>query len=110
MATVTATTRESADSVGTSFRTLFSRLQGLSLGKTLEDGTTLNKYSKALDTIGVRIKETNGEMKAMDTILDEIGAKWKTLSKDTQIGLAQSVGGARQYASFMALMDNWDYF
>jgi hypothetical protein len=34
-------------------------------------------------------------MKAMDTILDEIGAKWKTLSKDTQIGLAQSVGGAR---------------
>ncbi len=110
LATVTATTRESADTVGTSFRTLFSRLQGLSLGQTLEDGTTLNKYSKALDTIGVRIKETNGEMKAMDTILDEIGAKWKTLSKDTQIGLAQSVGGARQYASFMALMDNWDYF
>jgi hypothetical protein len=36
-----------------------------------------------LDTIGVRIKETNGEMKAMDTILDEIGTKWKTLSKDT---------------------------
>ena len=110
LATVTATTRESADTVGTSFRTLFSRLQGLSLGQTLEDGTTLNKYSKALDTIGVRIKETNGDMKAMDTILDEIGAKWKTLSKDTQIGLAQSVGGARQYASFMALMDNWDYF
>ena len=110
LATVTATTRESADAVGTSFRTLFSRLQGLKLGETLEDGTTLNKYSKALDTIGVRIKETNGEMKAMDTILDEIGAKWKTLSKDTQIGLAQSVGGARQYASFMALMDNWDYF
>lgn len=110
LATVTATTRESADAVGTSFRTLFSRLQGLSLGETLEDGTTLNKYSKALNTIGVRIKETNGEMKAMDTILDEIGAKWKTLSKDTQIGLAQSVGGARQYASFMALMDNWDYF
>lgn len=110
LATVTATTRESADTVGTSFRTLFSRLQGLSLGQTLEDGTTLNKYSKALNTIGVRIKETNGDMKAMDTILDEIGAKWKTLSKDTQIGLAQSVGGARQYASFMALMDNWDYF
>ena len=110
LATVTATTRESADTVGTSFRTLFGRLQGLSLGQTLEDGTTLNKYSKALDTIGVRIKETNGEMKAMDTILDEIGAKWKTLSKDTQIGLAQSIGGTRQYASFMALMDNWDYF
>ena len=110
LATVTATTRESADTVGTSFRTLFSRLQGLSLGETLEDGTTLNKYSKALNTIGVRIKETNGDMKSMNTILDEIGSKWGTLSKDTQIGLAQSIGGARQYSTFMALMDNWDYF
>ena len=110
LATVTATTRESADTVGTSFRTLFSRLQGLNLGQTLEDGTTLNKYSKALDTVGVRIKETNGEMKSMNDILDELGAKWKTLGKDTQIGLAQSIGGARQYSTFMALMDNWDYF
>ena len=110
LATVTATTRESADTVGTSFRTLFSRLQGLNLGQTLEDGTTLNKYSKALNTVGVRIKETNGEMKSMNDILDELGAKWKTLSKDTQIGLAQSIGGARQYSTFMALMDNWDYF
>ena len=110
LATVTATTRESADTVGTSFRTLFSRLQGLNLGQTLEDGTTLNKYSKALNTIGVRIKETNGDMKSMNVILDEIGAKWGNLNKDTQIALAQSIGGARQYSTFMALMDNWDYF
>lgn len=110
LATVTATTRESADTVGTSFRTLFSRLQGLSLGQTLEDGTTLNKYSKALNTIGVRIKETNGDMKSMNVILDEIGSKWGNLNKDTQIALAQSIGGARQYSTFMALMDNWDYF
>lgn len=110
LATVTATTRESADTVGTAFRTLFSRLQGLSLGETLEDGTTLNKYSKALDTIGVRIKETNGDMKSMNVILDEIGAKWGSLNKDTQIALSQSIGGARQYSTFMALMDNWDYF
>ena len=110
LATVTATPRESADTVGTSFRTLFSRLQGLSLGETLEDGTTLNKYSKALNTIGVRIKETNGDMKSMNDILDEIGAKWGSLNKDTQIGLAQSIGGARQYSTFMALMDNWEYF
>ena len=38
LSTVVAATRQSADSVGTSFKTLFSRLQGLSLGETLEDG------------------------------------------------------------------------
>nr|DAO08482.1 MAG TPA: minor tail protein [Caudoviricetes sp.] len=45
LATVTATTRESANTVGTAFRTLFARIQGLNLGETLDDGTTLNKYS-----------------------------------------------------------------
>jgi hypothetical protein len=34
-------------------------------------------------------------MKSMNVILDEIGAKWGTLNKDTQIALAQSIGGAR---------------
>jgi len=48
LATVTATTRESADIVGNAFKTLFARIQGLKLGETLEDGTDLNKYSAAL--------------------------------------------------------------
>jgi TP901 family phage tail tape measure protein len=41
LATVTATTRQSADVVGTAFKTLFARIQDLELGKTLEDGVTL---------------------------------------------------------------------
>ena len=110
LATVTATTRQSADTVGTAFKTLFARLEGLQLGETLEDGTDLNKYSKALATVGVNIKDTSGEIKNMDTILDELGDKWKTLGKDQQIALAQTVGGMRQYTQLVALMDNWDFF
>ena len=75
LATVVAQTRQSESTVGNSFRTIFSRLQGLKLGETLEDGTDLNKYSKALATAGVNIKDQNGELKDMNTILDEIGAK-----------------------------------
>ena len=45
LATVVAQTRQSETVVGNAFRTIFSRLQGLSLGETLEDGTDLNKYS-----------------------------------------------------------------
>jgi hypothetical protein len=45
LATVTAETRQSADIVGTAFKTLFARIEGLKLGETLEDGTTLNQYS-----------------------------------------------------------------
>lgn len=109
LATVTATTRQSADVVGTAFKTLFSRIQDLELGKTLDDGTTLGKYSKALDAVGVAIKDSNGELRDMDRILDDVGGKWDTLNKDEQVALAQAVGGIRQYTQFIALMDNWDF-
>lgn len=109
LATVTATTRQSAEVVGTAFKTLFSRIQDLELGKTLDDGTTLGKYSKALDAVGILIKDSNGELRDMDRILDDIGGKWDTLNKDEQVALAQAVGGVRQYTQFIALMDNWDF-
>ena len=108
LATVTAETRQSADVVGTAFKTLFARIEGLKLGETLDDGTSLNKYSAALAAVGINIKESNGELKAMDDILDEMGAKWQTLSKDQQVALAQTVAGVRQYNQLIALMENWD--
>lgn len=110
LATVTAQTRESASIVGTAFRTLFSRIQGLTQGETLDDGTTLNKYSQALATVGVQIKDTNGELKGMDEILDNLGSRWNTLAQDQKIALAETVAGVRQWTQLIALMDNWDFF
>lgn len=110
LATVTSETRESADVVGNAYKTLFARIQGLQQGDTLDDGTTLNKYSAALGKVGIDIKDVNGDMKEMDTILDEMGAKWVTLSKDQQLALAQTVAGVRQYNQLVALMDNWQVF
>lgn len=110
LATVVAETRQSADVVGTAFKTLFARIQDLELGKTLDDDTTLGTYSQALDAVGINIKQQNGELKDMDDILDEMGTKWKTLNKDQQVALAQTVAGVRQYTQLIALMDNWDTF
>ena len=110
LATVVAETRQSADVVGTAFKTLFARIQDLELGETLDDGTTLGKYSQALEAVGINIKDQNGQLKEMDAILDEMGSKWNTLSKDTQVALAQTVAGTRQYTQLVALMDNWDEF
>ena len=80
LATVTAQTRQSADSVGTAFKTLFSRLESLNLGESLDDGVTLNKYSKALATVGVNVLDATGKLKDMDTILDDLGGKWENLT------------------------------
>lgn len=109
LTTITAKTRQSADVVGTALKTLFARIEGLNLGETLDDGTTLNKYSSALEAVGVNIKNEAGQLRDMDEILDEIGSKWDTIGKDQQIALAQTVAGVRQYNQFIALMDNWDF-
>ena len=110
LATVTATTRQSADTVGTAFKTLFSRMQGLKLGETLEDGTDLTKYSAALKVVGVDIKTANGDLRDMDDILEDLGAKWQLLTRDQKVATAQTVAGVRQYNQLMALMENWDFF
>ena len=110
LATITATTRESANTVGTALRTLFARFQGLQLGETLEDGVDLNKYSRALEAVGVQVLDVNGDLRDMDDILTDLGSVWETLSSAQQVALAQTVAGVRQYTRLVALMDNWDFF
>ena len=108
LATLTSNTRESADVVGNALKTLFARIQGLQLGETLEDGTDLNKYSQALEKVGISIYDANGGLKDMDNILDEMAAKWDTLNNTQQVALAQTVAGVRQYNQLIALMENWN--
>ena len=108
LATITSNTRQSEEVVGTALKTIFARIQGLQLGETLEDGTELNKYSEALQKVGIDIFDSAGEMKKMDIILDEMASKWGTLSKAQQAALAQTVAGVRQYTQLIALMENWN--
>lgn len=110
LATITATTRQSADTVGTGLRTLFARLQSLSLGEALEDGVNLTKYSKALETIGVKVLDMSGNLRSADDILADMGEKWQTLNDAQKTAVAQTVGGVRQYTTIMALMENFDEY
>lgn len=110
LTTILAKTRQSEDVVGTALKTIFARIQGFNLGETADDGVTLNKYSSALKAVGVDVLDVNGEMKDMDTILNELASKWGTLGKAQQNALAQTVAGVRQYTQLVALMDHWDFF
>lgn len=108
LATVVANTRQSADVVGTAFKTIFARIDDLKLGKTLDDGLDLGKYSSGLEKVGVNVLDASGNLKQMDTILDDLASKWDTLSTAEQTALAETVAGTRQYTQLVALMNNWD--
>ena len=108
LAAIIATTRQSADTVGTGLRTIFSRFESLKLGETLEDGVDLNKYTKAMKTIGVNVLDANGKLREMDDILDDIAENWQKLDNTQKTAFATTVGGVRQYTNLMALFENWD--
>lgn len=108
LATIVAITRQSEDVVGTALKTILARVDSLKLGETLDDDVTLNKYAKALQTIGVNVLDSNQNLKNMDIILDELGEKWKLISEAQKVAVAETVAGQRQYAQFMALMNNYD--
>jgi len=107
IATSASVTRQSAEIIGTAWNTILSRIGGLKLGETLEDGVDLNKYSKALKTVGIDVLDASGNLREMGTVIDEIGAKWSTMSKAQQSALAQTIGGTRQYTQMMAFFDNY---
>lgn len=65
-------TQQSASTIGNSLKTIFARLSSLEMGDTLEDGTDLTKYSKALSTVGVDVLDINGNLRDMDDILDDL--------------------------------------
>jgi hypothetical protein len=53
----------------------------LELGETLEDGVTLNKYSEALQQVGVDVLDATGGLKDADIILQDMAATWGTLTE-----------------------------
>ena len=110
LTTIIDKTRQSEDVVGNALKTIFARIQGLQQGETQDDGVTLNKYSKALENVGIQVLKSNGELKEMDAILDELGERWTTLGNAEKVALAQTVGGVRQYSQLISLMDNWEAF
>jgi TP901 family phage tail tape measure protein len=74
LATIVARTRQSESTVGNGLRTIFARLSSLKQGGT-EDGVDLTKYTKALQQVGINVLDQNGQLKEMDSILDDIGEK-----------------------------------
>ena len=110
IATVSSVTRQSAETVGTSFKTILARIGDLKLGETLEDGVTLGQVSSQLDALGIHVLDVNGELRDMGGVIEEIGAKWQTMNRATQTALAQSLAGKRQYTQLVALFDNWDKY
>lgn len=110
IATVKDVTQQSDAVIGTSIRSILSRMNNIKVGKFVDDetGEPLNDVEKVLDKVGISMRDINGQFQDSELTIDSIADKWSTFDKNTQKAIATAVAGTRQINSFIAMMDNWD--
>lgn len=108
LATVISVTRQAPESVGTAFKTIFARMGDIEAG--LDTETTLGEYTSKMEAMGFHVLDANNQLRDQGEVIEEIGAKWKSLSREQQVALAQTMAGTRQYNNLLALFDNWGMY
>lgn len=77
-----------------------------------ENGEFLDasKVETALKSVGVALRDSQGQFRDLDTVLIELGSKWSTLDSATKRYLGTIIAGNRQQSRFLALMENYERF
>ena len=103
-------TREAPANLGTAMKTIIARFEDMKKDPMaiLEDGVTANKVEAALATINIALRNSEGEFRALQDVMDELGMKWDTLTRNQQAYIATVAAGSRQQSRFLALMNNYD--
>ena len=109
LATVIATTRQAPEAVGTAFKTIYSRLNDIKAG-TDDAEISLGNYSGQMAALGFNVLDASGKLRDTGQVIEQIGSRWSTLSKEQQVSLAQIMGGMRQVNQITALFQNWTMY
>lgn len=110
LAKMIETTREAPTNIGTALKTIvanFTQFKEDPSGLT-EEGSEINKVDKALKTVGISLTDTNGEVRDLGDVLDELGQQWDRLDRNQRAYLATAIAGTRQQSRFYALMNDYE--
>lgn len=106
------TTRESAETAGTAMKTVIARFQELKkdpaeIGEVDGEIVDANKIETALRSVGVSLRDTNGQFRELDEVFLELAGKWDGLDTNTQRYIATIAAGSRQQSRFIAMMSDY---
>lgn len=94
-------TRQAPEVIGSAWQSIISRISKITAKVDLDDLVdeqgithTINDADKVLSKYGITLVDTNGKMREIGTVLDEIGAKWNSMSTLEQNQLAYVVAGS----------------
>ena len=113
LAVMIESTRESATNIGSAMKSIISRYGEMKTGSTTDaegEAIAYNKVDTALQSIGMTLKDTNGQFRDFDDVIEELASKWDTLSSVQQRYIATIFAGNRQQSRFLALVSNYDRY
>ena len=110
ISTIVSVTRQAPESVGTALKTIYARISDLKLGESDEDGLGLGDVSGGLKKLGIEVLDSEGELRDLGTVIEEVAGKWNTWTQAQQAAVAQLMAGKRQYNNLVSLFDNWDMY
>ena len=113
LAQIIETTRESAETAGTALKTVIARFTELKKDPSLigeVDGEVVdaNKIETALKTIGVSLRDAQGEFRNLDEVFLDISRRWDGLTTNQQRYIATMAAGSRQQSRFIAMMSDYE--
>ena|GEM_PF-3534974 len=107
--TVSEVTRDSAESIGNAFKTIFSRIQKVKLGSLIDDdGEDISNVETVLGMYGIKLRDSNKVFRDTEIILGELAEKWETLAVAEKQEIAEQISGVHQREKFLVLMENYD--
>jgi len=128
IATIVSVTKEAPEAVGTSLKTIYSRMLAFrneSKGEMMEDEdgemfgipsveAALEKYNRAsgaMISLFTVAKDGTKTLRNMGDVVEEIGDSWdNTTDKAAKFGLTTSLAGTRQQNRLIALFDSWEMY
>lgn len=77
-----------------------------------ENGEFLDasKVETALKSVGVALRDSQGQFRDLDQVIIELGERWSSLDSATKRYLGTIIAGNRQQSRFLALMENYERF
>lgn len=113
IATMVEATRESATNIGSAMKSIISRMSEMKAGLSQdENGEFLDasKVETALKSVGVALRDSQGQFRDLDQVIIELGERWSSLDSATKRYLGTIIAGNRQQSRFLALMENYERF
>lgn len=109
LGTVQDKTMQSSEIVGTFANTMLSRYRDITINKYLsDDGDDISNYESVLKSIGIELRNSQGEFRDFEIVLEEMAGKWNYLSSTEQNALIKVAAGTRQQNRFIALMEGYN--